>query len=75
MCDFRISTTEMVSQFGADPDGLAALYRASAQAFPDMVQIDATGFRILDQGRPLTRMIARSFDAYEMSEHSHSVAV
>lgn len=74
MCDFRISTEEMVTEFGADPETLSALYAASADAFPGVVSQDATGFQILDHGRPLTRMIARSFDAYEMSENSHSIA-
>jgi oxygen-independent coproporphyrinogen-3 oxidase len=40
-----------------------------------MVAITPTGFEITPDGRPLTRMIARAFDAYEMSAQSHSVAI
>jgi oxygen-independent coproporphyrinogen-3 oxidase len=40
-----------------------------------MVSVDETGFAIPERGRPLTRMIARAFDAYDLSKAGHSSAV
>jgi oxygen-independent coproporphyrinogen-3 oxidase len=34
----------------------------------------AEGFEIVDEGRPLARMIARAFDGYEMRAEGHSAA-
>jgi oxygen-independent coproporphyrinogen-3 oxidase len=51
------------------------MYRQASEAFPDMVRITSEGIEIVHEGRPLTRMIARTFDTYEMSENSHSGAI
>ena len=59
------------------PDGrfdTDALKREAA-AFPGMVKLDETGLTILPHGRPLTRMIARAFDAYDQTKAQHSAAV
>jgi oxygen-independent coproporphyrinogen-3 oxidase len=75
MCDFRIDNAEITASFGMSAEGLKRLYRVAADTFGDMVAITPTGFEITPDGRPLTRMIARAFDAYEMSAQSHSVAI
>jgi oxygen-independent coproporphyrinogen-3 oxidase len=75
MCDFRIDNAEITASFGISAEGLKRLYRVAADTFGDMVAITPTGFEITPDGRPLTRMIARAFDAYEMSAQSHSVAI
>ena len=66
MCDFHIASAEILDAGLADPATLEALFRTAAENFPGMVHWDATGFEILPPGRPLTRMISRAFDAYEM---------
>ncbi|MCL4188280.1 MAG: oxygen-independent coproporphyrinogen III oxidase [Rhodobacteraceae bacterium] len=75
MCDFRIDAEELRRGFGAPPEALAAAFRAAAEAFPEMVAASPASFEILPRGRPLTRMVARSFDAYDLSKAGHSSAV
>ena len=41
----------------------------------DMVRVTGEGFLIPDRAKPLTRMIARAFDAYDQSKAQHSAAV
>jgi oxygen-independent coproporphyrinogen-3 oxidase len=40
-----------------------------------MVRVSEEGLRIPDRARPLTRMIARVFDAYDSSRAKHSSAI
>jgi len=75
MCDFRIDAAEFRRDFGLDDAALAALFAPVAEAFGAMVQVSDEGLSIPEPGRPLTRMIARGFDAYAMSEKGHSPAV
>lgn len=75
MCDFAINSDEIIETFGTSRAALNKMYRQTAEAFPDMVRITAQGMEIVHEGRPLTRMIARTFDTYEMSEKSHSAAI
>ncbi len=75
MCDFRIATDEMVRDFGAEPEMVAGLFAKAAKAFTGMVEVTPEGLSIPERGRPLTRMIARSFDAYDLSKAGHSPAL
>ncbi len=75
MCDFRIDAEEMRRDFGATTAELDALFAAAARGFGDMVEVSPAGFSIPERARPLTRMIARAFDAYELSKAGHSPAV
>ena len=75
MCDFRIDADEMRRDF---PDWRAEvdpLLAEAAREFGDMVDLRPDGLRIPEQARPLTRMIARVFDAYDLSKAGHSPAV
>jgi oxygen-independent coproporphyrinogen-3 oxidase len=75
MCDFRIDAEEMIRDWGADELSLQRMFREAARAFPGMVQVGAEGFSIPERARPLTRMIARAFDAYDLSKAGHSPAI
>lgn len=75
MCDFRIDAQEMRDRFGIAPDRLDAMFADAARPFGSLVAHDAEGFRIPEGSRPLTRMIARAFDAYDLSGAGHSPAV
>ena len=44
-------------------------------AFGDCVSVDAAGLSIPPKARPLTRMIARAFDAYDQARAQHSAAI
>ena len=75
MCDFEIRADEFIVGHGLAPDTLAALFAPVKAQFGDMVTVDAGGLSITDAGRPLTRMIARMFDGYEMEAKGHSPAI
>ena len=74
MCDFHVATAELTAM-GADPAWLAERFAACEAAFPGMVESSAAGLAIPERGRPLTRMIARSFDAYDGAKARHSAAI
>lgn len=75
MCDLRIDAAEIRESFDLSQDKLNAMFEGVAKDFPGMVEVSAKGFDILPQGRPLTRMIARGFDAYDLSKAGHSSAI
>ncbi|SFB00804.1 oxygen-independent coproporphyrinogen-3 oxidase [Poseidonocella pacifica] len=74
MCDFRIDMEKMKA-LGADPAWLRAEFKSVASRFPGVTLARDEGFEILPEGRPLTRMIAHGFDAYELARAGHSSAV
>lgn len=74
MCDFRVRIEE-IRAMGAEAGWLQARLAACAAAFPGMVDLTPEGLTIPTRARPLTRMIARSFDAYDAAKARHSAAV
>lgn len=75
MCDFRIDREEILSNFGTSAEWLDGLFGQAAENFPGMVQRNETGLFIPPKARALTRMIARDFDAYDLSKAGHSSAI
>ena len=75
MCDFRIDAAEMKRDFGATDAQLRAMFDRARGEFGNMVTVSAAGIAIPAEARPLTRMIARAFDAYDLSKAGHSPAV
>lgn len=75
MCDFAIDAAEIARDFGASPDALQRMFQDVQATFGEMVEIDEAGLHVPPEGRPLTRMIARAFDAYDLSRAGHSPAV
>jgi oxygen-independent coproporphyrinogen III oxidase len=72
MCDFRVEREELEG-FGAGE--VAALLGRVAAEFEGAVKLDASGLTILPQARPLARVIARAFDAYDQTKAQHSAAI
>ncbi|MBY6067684.1 oxygen-independent coproporphyrinogen III oxidase [Leisingera aquaemixtae] len=75
MCDFRICREEILSRFAVPEDRLEQMFEAASAAFPGMLAVSAKGLAIREEAHPLTRMIARSFDAYDLSQAGHSTAI
>ncbi|WP_288949274.1 oxygen-independent coproporphyrinogen III oxidase [uncultured Paracoccus sp.] len=75
MCDFEIRAEEFTRDYGFDAESLDQLFAPVRAHFGEMVECDSTGLRITTQGRPLTRMIARMFDGYDMAASGHSAAI
>ncbi|MFT4013777.1 MAG: oxygen-independent coproporphyrinogen III oxidase [Paracoccus sp. (in: a-proteobacteria)] len=75
MCDFHIHAPEFTAAHGLSPARLSQILTPVARHFGNLVRIDDQGLTILPEGRPLTRIIARMFDAYEASSSAHSSAI
>lgn len=75
MCDFRIDVAEMKRGYGATDAELRSMFDRAHAEFGDMVTLTSAAFSIPEEARPLTRMIARAFDAYDLSKAGHSPAV
>ncbi|MDF1669558.1 MAG: oxygen-independent coproporphyrinogen III oxidase [Roseovarius sp.] len=75
MCDFFVKTTELHHTFGVPLAELNEILSATDQAFPGLLHLSDEGLYVPPEARPLTRMIARSFDAYDLSTAGHSSAI
>lgn len=74
MCDFRVDRAELAG-FGIEAAKVDAMLMKVAQAFPGVVVLEDAALTILPEGRPLARMIARGFDAYDQGKAKHSAAI
>ncbi len=75
MCDFHVSRAEILRDFATTPADIERLFNNAARSFDGMIRLDGSGLTILPQGKPLTRMIARTFDAYDQTKAQHSAAI
>jgi oxygen-independent coproporphyrinogen III oxidase len=74
MCDFQVSYADLAARFNLSRAEFDRFATGVDSAFPDMMDISGDTIRIKDKARPLTRMIARHFDAYDMESSGHSIA-
>jgi len=75
MCDFGVSWSELLREFDTTPQAVQAMFQSAKDTFGDMVTLNDEGFAISTRARPLTRIIARAFDAYDHAKAQHSAAV
>ncbi|TCP60751.1 oxygen-independent coproporphyrinogen-3 oxidase [Rhodovulum bhavnagarense] len=75
MCEFRISTAEITETFGISKSELNRMFAEVAERFAGFVDLTNEGLVVPEHGKPLTRMIARGFDAYDLSKAGHSSAI
>lgn len=75
MCDFRIDSAELQTRFGVTQAQVQQLFDRATAQFPGILHMADGILSIPVAARPLTRMIARSFDAYDMSKAGHSSAI
>jgi oxygen-independent coproporphyrinogen-3 oxidase len=75
MCDFRVSRDALLRDFDTSPARIETLFQSAAAQFDGMVRVTGDSFVIPERARPLTRMIARAFDAYDSAKAQHSAAV
>jgi oxygen-independent coproporphyrinogen-3 oxidase len=75
MCDFRVEAAEITRDFAITPKALHDLLSEVDRAFAGHLRLDEDGLAIPPDARPLTRMIARKLDAYEMNAEGHSSAI
>lgn len=75
MCDFAISYGDLAAELSHPVENLRALTSSLTTSFPEMLTDTDEKLTILEHARPLTRMIARELDAYDVSESGHSPAM
>ncbi len=75
MCEFRIDAAEIEHRFGIAKSRLAEMLQQTDRAFNGLLDVSERGLSIPPDARPLTRMIARHLDAYELNKEGHSSAI
>jgi oxygen-independent coproporphyrinogen-3 oxidase len=75
MCDFFVSRAELLRDFEVTPARVDALFARAEEEFGEMVKVSDEGLLIPERAKPLTRMIARAFDAYDSAKAKHSSAI
>lgn len=75
MCDFAVDAAEISDRFGlSQKETLQRLTAVNAQ-FDGLLSVTDAGLFIPPEVRPLTRLIARAFDAYDQTKARHSAAI
>ena len=74
MCDFAVDFAELEAGYGMDRARDMAMFQKAATRFGDLVVLDDDRFTIIPEGRALTRIVARMFDAYDTGA-KHSAAI
>ena len=75
MCDFRIDGAEVQKTFGVSAAEVTKMLNEAENAFEGLLRRDGDTLFVPQEARPLTRMIARQFDAYDLSKAGHSSAI
>ncbi|KRS13932.1 coproporphyrinogen III oxidase [Roseovarius atlanticus] len=75
MCDFRIDAGEICETFSMSRLAVRQMLEPTARAFEGLLDLSNEGLFIPPAARPLTRMIARSLDTYDLSRAGHSPAI
>ncbi|WP_407491757.1 oxygen-independent coproporphyrinogen III oxidase [Pseudooceanicola sp. MF1-13] len=75
MCDFAVSSAELTRDFNVSAATLRSMFDAVNAQFESLLRVSDAGLMIPPEARPLTRMVARAFDAYDTTKARHSSAI
>jgi len=75
MCQFRVDFAALGDELGLPPSDIADIMRPQIGEYAEVVDLTAEYLEIHPHAHPLVRVIARQFDAYDMSRFRHSQAV
>lgn len=75
MCEFRIQRARITAQLGYLPAALEPLLQQVHRAFDSVTNLDDQGLTMAPSAAPLTRLIARELDGYDMTKAKHSAAI
>ena len=75
MCEFRIDAAEIRDRFGISSSALSSMLQQINRDFDNLLDVGPNGLSIPMEARPLTRMVARNLDAYELDKAGHSSAI
>ena len=75
MCDFEINAEELRRDFGLSQAEVGRRFADVARGYDGLLHVTPDRLAIPPEARALTRMIARSIDAYDLSKAGHSSAI
>ena len=75
MCDFTVRTGDLGRRFGLHPDTALQMFERVNARFDGLLGVTPDGLTIPEDLRVLTRLVARAFDAYDMTGARHSSAI
>ncbi len=75
LCTFRADLNALAAEQGVSAEVALAMVEGLEEAMPGTTTLDAGVLAIEKAAYPVARMIAKHFDAYEMSATGHSQAV
>jgi oxygen-independent coproporphyrinogen-3 oxidase len=75
LCDFRADLAAIAAEQGVAPEIAIAMADGLDDVLPETTTLEDGVLTIQEDSHLLARMIARYFDAYEMSASGHSQAV
>ena len=74
LCQFQARISDICDHHDIHPTALIDRFEKVNARFENLVNVNETGLIIPHEARPLTRMIAREFDTYSLSDTGHSYA-
>lgn len=74
MCDFALDLGDPRLGAGAEA-ALRPAAEGAARRWPGFAALEGSRLRITEEGRPLTRIIARAFDEYDEAGSAYSMAI
>ena len=74
LCQFQARISDICDHHDIHPTALIDRFEQVNARFENLLNVTETRFLIPPQAQPLTRMIARQFDTYSLSDTGHSYA-
>ena len=75
LCQFQVSISDICDNHDIHPTALIERFKQVNTRFENLLNVTETELVIPHEARPLTRMIAREFDTYSLSDTGHSYAI
>ena len=75
LCKFQVSISDICDNHDIHPTALIERFTQANARFENLLNVTETELIIPHEARPLTRMIAREFDTYSLSDTGHSCAI
>ena len=74
LCQFQVRISDICDRHDIHPTALLNRFERVNARFENLLNVSEEGLIIPHEARPLTRMIAREFDTYSLSDTGHSYA-
>ena len=74
LCQLKVRVSDICDNHDIHPTALIERFEQVNARFENLLNVTETGLIIPHEALPLTRMIAREFDTYSLSDTGHSYA-